>query len=73
MQLIWAALDVGVLVFFPVPEARTLLLFLLWLFVKSFPALDPVAAFPGLGRVCEEISAGEVARVGLLPSWLPPA
>lgn len=44
--------------FFPVPEARTLLLLLLWLFIKSFPALDPEAAFPGLERVCEENRAG---------------
>lgn len=48
----------------PVPEARTLLLFLLWLFTKSLPALDPAAAFLGLERVCKENSTGEIAGVG---------
>lgn len=48
----------------PIPEARTLLLFLLWLFTKSLLALHPAAAFLGLERVCKEDRAGEMAGVG---------
>lgn len=44
----------------PIPEAKTLLLFLLWLFTNSLPALDAAASFPGLEVVCREDRAAEI-------------